>query len=64
MAWKPKRTLALAADPKVAAQIADVSRLASNLGVQGTPGFLVNDQYVSGADIPALTKAIAAQQKG
>ena len=60
---EPKHTLALAADPKVAAQIADVSRLASSLGVQGTPGFLVNDQYVSGADIPALKKAIE-QQKG
>lgn len=61
---EPKRTLALAADPKIAAQIADVSHLASSLGVQGTPGFLVNDQYVSGADIEALKKAIAAQQKG
>jgi protein-disulfide isomerase len=61
----PKHTLALAEDPKVAAQIADISHLASTLGVQGTPGFLVNDQYVSGADIPALKKAIATeQQKG
>jgi protein-disulfide isomerase len=61
---EPKRTLALAAAPKVAAQIADVSRLATDLGVQGTPGFFVNDQYVSGADIPALKKAIEAPQKG
>jgi protein-disulfide isomerase len=60
----PKHTLDVAADPKVAAQIADVSHLASTLGVQGTPGFLVNDQYVSGADIPALTKAIETAQKG
>lgn len=59
----PKHTLALAADPKVAAQIADVARLASSLGVQGTPGFLVNDQYVSGADIPALKTAIEAQEQ-
>jgi protein-disulfide isomerase len=59
-----KRTLALAADPKIAAQIADISHLAASLGVDGTPGFLINDQYVSGADIPALKKAIETQQKG
>jgi protein-disulfide isomerase len=60
---EPKHTLALAADPKVSAQIADVSRLATSLGVQGTPGFLVNDQYVSGANISALKQAIEAQQR-
>lgn len=60
---EPKHTLALAAAPKVASQIADVSRLASSLGVEGTPGFLVNDQYVSGANIPALQQAIETQQK-
>jgi protein-disulfide isomerase len=61
---EPKHTLALAGDAKIASQIADISRLATSLGVQGTPGFLVNDQYVSGADMPALTKAIEAKQKG
>jgi protein-disulfide isomerase len=60
----PARVEAAAADPKIAAQIADVARLAQNLGVTGTPGFLVNDRYVAGADIPALTKAIDEQKKG
>jgi protein-disulfide isomerase len=60
----PAQVEAAAADPKIAAHIADVARLASSLGISGTPGFLVNDRYVAGADIPALTKAIDEQKKG
>ena len=60
----PTRTLEESSDPKIATQIADIARQASSLGVTGTPGFLVNNHYVAGADIPALTKLIDQQRKG
>jgi protein-disulfide isomerase len=61
----PARVQAAAGDPQIAAQLGDIQRLAQSLGVTGTPGFLVNDTYVAGADIPALTKAIdEAKKKG
>jgi protein-disulfide isomerase len=59
----PQKTQALAASPAIQAEIADVNKLATQLGVAGTPGFLVNDHYVVGADIPELTRLIAEQQK-
>jgi protein-disulfide isomerase len=60
----PARTMLAAADPKYAAQITDVSHLAADLGVTGTPGFLINGKYVAGADIDTVGKLIDAQKKG
>jgi protein-disulfide isomerase len=59
----PKHVRAVAADPKIAAQIDDVANLASTLGVEGTPGFLVNNRFVSGADVEAVGKLIEQQKK-
>jgi protein-disulfide isomerase len=59
----PEKTRTLAAAPAVQTQIADVNKLATQLGVSGTPGFLVNNHYVVGADMEELTRLIAEQQK-
>jgi protein-disulfide isomerase len=59
----PEKTLALAEDAKIHAQVEDVTKLATALGVDGTPGFLVNDHYVAGADVAGLTRAIAQAEK-
>lgn len=58
----PARTLEELSDPKIAMQIADVARLATNLGISGTPGFLINDHYVAGADIEQVSKLIDEQR--
>ena len=41
-------------------QLQENYELAHNLGIGGTPSFVVGDQLVKGADIPALNKAVAA----
>lgn len=58
-----KKTEVAANDPKISAQIDDVARLATNLGVSGTPGFLVNNHYVAGANMETLTKLIQDEKK-
>jgi protein-disulfide isomerase len=41
-------------------QLQENYELAHKLGIGGTPSFVVGDQLVKGADIPALNKAVAA----
>jgi len=47
-----------AQDPKIQQQLADVRLLAQALGLEGTPGFVVGDVLVPGADLTALKAAI------
>ena len=57
-------------DPKVVAtheaeakkQIVDAHKLASELGIEGTPAFVVGDTLVPGRDMEAVRKAIAEQR--
>jgi protein-disulfide isomerase len=55
---------AAGASSAVDAQMADVQKLAAELGIDGTPGFVVGDTLVSGADMDKVEKLITAQQKG
>jgi protein-disulfide isomerase len=48
-----------AADPAIEQQISDTHELAGQLGIDGTPAFVVGDQLINGADIPALRAGIA-----
>lgn len=43
--------------------VAQTIELGSNLGINGTPTFIVGDRMVNGADLPALQAAVAAQRK-
>ena len=52
-----------AAERADAAQIADVAKLATELGIDGTPGFVVGDAIIHGEDYDALTAAIAKAGK-
>ncbi len=45
------------------AQLQAVRQLAANLGIQGTPAFIVGDTLIPGDDTDALRAAIAAAQK-
>lgn len=47
------------ADPAIERQLLDVQVLARALGIDGTPGFVVGDRVIAGADIPAVRAAIA-----
>jgi len=49
-----------AADPAIQRHLADNHNLAQQLGVQGTPNFIVGANRIVGADIGALQRAIAA----
>lgn len=51
---------ALASDKAIDAQLADTYKLAHELGVDGTPGFVVGDTLIAGAQMDALRTAIAA----
>ena len=46
-------------DPAIAQQIHDIRLLASALGLQGTPAFVVGDYLIPGADIGAVRAALA-----
>jgi protein-disulfide isomerase len=46
------------------AQIAATGDLAKKLAIDGTPGFVVGDEFVRGEDDDALNVAIAAAEKG
>lgn len=48
-----------AASPEIAKQVADVRALATSLNIEGTPAFIVGDKMIPGADMPALTQALA-----
>jgi protein-disulfide isomerase len=53
-----------AADPAVERQILDTRALASALHIEGTPAFVVGDNMVPGADLPALRAAILQARAG
>jgi protein-disulfide isomerase len=44
-------------------QLQDVRQLATNIGIQGTPAFIVDDTLIPGDDTDALRAAIAAARK-
>jgi protein-disulfide isomerase len=46
-------------DPAIERQLLDTRTLASGLGIEGTPAFIVGDTLVAGADMAALRAAIA-----
>ncbi len=48
-----------AASPEIAKQIADVRALATTLNIEGTPAFIVGDRLIPGADMAALSQALA-----
>lgn len=58
-----EKSKALAESDAVKTQLADVKQLAIDLGVEGTPGFVVNGHYVVGADMAQLTKLIDQETK-
>jgi len=47
----------------VGEHIAKTVDLGANLGINGTPTFIVGDKMVNGADLAALQAAVAAQRK-
>lgn len=53
-----------AKSPDIDQQIVDTHELASNLGINGTPAFVVGDKIISGADLEALKAAIAEAKAG
>lgn len=50
---------AAGAAPTVTQHLSDTHGLAQSLAIEGTPAFIIGDQLISGADIPALKLAIA-----
>ena len=46
-------------DPAIGRQLLDVQTLGRFIGVDGTPGFVVGDRVIAGADVAALRAAIA-----
>lgn len=55
----PAEVRKAAASPAIEAQLQDVRTLAGNLGLQGTPAFVVGDYLIPGADIGAVRAALA-----
>ncbi len=51
-------------DPAVKDQINRTIALGSNLGIDGTPTFIVGDTMINGANITALQAAVDSQRKG
>jgi protein-disulfide isomerase len=54
-----KAAIVQAKDPAIAKQLQDVRTLADALGLEGTPGFIVGNRIIPGADIDAVRAAIA-----
>ena len=44
--------------PEVQQQLADVQTLAHDLGLRGTPAFIIGDEFIPGADVEAVKAAI------
>jgi protein-disulfide isomerase len=53
-----------AEDPAITRQILDTRTLASGLGLQGTPAFVIGDTLVPGADMAAVRAAITVAKAG
>lgn len=60
----PAEVRRAAANPAIDAQLRDVRNLATRLGLQGTPAFVVGDYLIPGADVSALRAAIAKVRAG
>jgi protein-disulfide isomerase len=60
----PKAVRKASADPAIQAQLADIRQLARNLGLEGTPAFIVGDYLIPGADIGAVKAALAQVKSG
>lgn len=60
----PAEVRAAANAPAIGEHIAKTIDLGSELGINGTPTFIVGDKEVDGANLPALQAAVAAQRKG
>lgn len=52
------------AKPQIAKHLADTHTLAQELGLVGTPAFVIGDTLVPGADMEAVKTAIAKARKG
>lgn len=55
----PAAVRAAATSPAITQQLQDVRALARQLGLEGTPAFVVGDYLIPGADLAALRAAIA-----
>ncbi len=53
-----------AASPMIERQLQDVRALARELGLEGTPAFVVGDYLIPGADVNALRAALAKVRSG
>jgi protein-disulfide isomerase len=60
----PGAVRAAAAQPAITRQLADVRALARELGLEGTPAFIVGDYLIPGADMAALRAALAKVRAG
>jgi protein-disulfide isomerase len=47
---------------EVQSQLADTKALATKLGIEGTPAFIVGDHFIPGADMAALRAAISVSK--
>lgn len=47
-------------DPAIAHRLDDNRRLATTLGIEGTPGFVVGDRLIAGSDLADVQAAVAA----
>ena len=59
----PKAAKAAALSKAVGDQIDRTINLGGDLGINGTPTFIVDDKMVNGADLASLQAAVAAQRK-
>jgi protein-disulfide isomerase len=46
-----------------AAQLADIHKLSTEIGIEGTPAFIIGDTLVPGEDMDAVEQAVAAERK-
>jgi len=53
----------VAASAETSKHVADVEKLAKNLGIAGTPAFIIGDEVISGADLDAVQSAINRERK-
>ena len=60
----PARLQPASLSPDVSQQLQTVRKLATDLGVDGTPAFVIGDTVVSGEDLAGIKAAIAASRGG
>jgi protein-disulfide isomerase len=60
----PSKVHATGGADATTAQLSDVQKLAAELGIDGTPGFIVGDTLVSGADMDRVEELIQKGKKG